>query len=1742
MPAQGQTQQDRNAQIAGPVLAALAAGGATAASLAPAAAGLSADAAAGSAVAKLSAKAIGELTEQLTGSLMSFARGRLGDSVASVEASLARTFPERTPAELEPLAREEARREVEFQKKMAGRLKQDLPVALSIADRDARRAAVQQILDREQRYVMMREDAMHDRAQARAEMLAVKDASPKGAYWQLSPFVRNHTPDCVALAGKFWPWSVVEAVGPPPRHNGCRCQLLTEDEAVARDLIDPEQADVDPRDALARAKSALKDAELLESSLSPDEWASWVEELYEAAALGGAMIAFYPSASTAKGLASFKEADEPKDQIHLTLVFLTGDASAIASSRDAIRTAVGRAAAAGKPLHGVVGGLGMFSGDPKASERPLVATVDVPGLSEFRADLVRQLGRLMPKETHGFVPHITLRYVPKREGPVSALPPAQLPLDFDRVVLVWGGEKESWPLGRKAAAPKIEEGLAPMRYAKGFEHGGEFMPKLGGDPGRELLRGAKRALARRLAPALPVSGREVARQRRGRMVAMGGRNVFVPEARGFDRTIGGRRFVSPPLSTRVYRDGRLYEPSDMQNRNAGAAGTLDIAHPDMPYLNDAGAPAAAAAQQRVEAALAARDPKLPPVAVGDPHADAGDALDAHGFLEVSHGPSFAGSMSSYLAPDMASRLNVETGRDGNVSKVDWQPATPPAPVRLLSSPPRTWNDFAGDVAATARDIAHRNGRNAHVGAVLAAPAGSLDLSDHAGEHRWNGDVVLGGDVQPSILRAAATRGRGAQLTDGQRREVWQSYQAAAHEAVHAASPIARHDALDPETNAMNEALAEELSHPEAARWLLRQGQDDVAQWRADNPTDESSLGTYTHYRQWLGAALDRARVPPEKREEFLRSLMFDVRPRDRWQALARVSAEANGTRPQDELTRIRGLMKNHDDSAFTPILTPNVEATAGAAEPFRLGAATVRAGDKVHYSKRVLRKGSREWETQTHAGTVERLRRDDDGGSGWTADVRRDDGKSVDRAVLPGQIARLETQAGDDGIAARPLRPFGAAADEVRVGGKKVSAGSKVRWPSGDGTAEGTVSRIVRDRNPHAPGEAGWLIEATTADGGRVHLTPGNTQGKLVAAGRTDEHRRSEGGWGSPADMLLSVEDRTALARHFRLPAGTFAVAAHRLTPARLDTPDAVRQARVSLGDPLGSDKMPPLAVHPTADGRFVVTRGMAALQAGLDGGMGRFPAVLSPVAGVDSRLGKARGAAADGLRRAREILMGGGSAGDVAREGLARTDAHDPSSRFQQGLRAGFHEASGGVQKPGSLFGWLSGEPEEPWMEKQAETWAGSASRAQKSSAATQDDAGIVTLKGSAGGSNGARFGEDAEGSKWLVKDYRGDADRVATELLANSIYGKLGVPVPKAGTLSFGGKAALAYPLIDGTPGGHSLRVTQPNRELAKGFMADAYLANWDVVGLEHDNLLWPEGTTPESLGPDTPATRLDQGGSLQYRAMGQKKPFGPVPTEVWTMAAPRGGQAFGTMAISSETKKNGAAKIASTLDDQTIEGLADGAGFKSKTMRDEVVASLKARRDWMGQYAAGEVHEPKPAEGDEARAALTGGQKGLELFPEQEQALHAFGHGWGGMVNAHLRSGAPKEQTSREVRFVTSQLDSLTRHARTNADVVVHSSLSAAAMPDGGWEGLAGKTLTEPGFLGAAIDRERADMEGAATVRLHLPSGSHALYAHGVPGQDVASLPAQPEVLLARGSRMKVTHVDVAGKRPVVHAVVV
>lgn len=186
-----------------------------------------------------SLNAINVAAAGIIGAFERFLAGRREQEGAHVDELLSTDAPEMTADERFRLVDREMQAEKAFAAKTRARLDRDLPKALVIADQGERESAVHAILDRERRIQAQREDAVTVRALGAADKATVKAASPEGAYWRLSPTVKTHTLDCLAMGGKVWPWSVLDVFHPPLCGPWCQCELLTIQEAVAAGLVHP---------------------------------------------------------------------------------------------------------------------------------------------------------------------------------------------------------------------------------------------------------------------------------------------------------------------------------------------------------------------------------------------------------------------------------------------------------------------------------------------------------------------------------------------------------------------------------------------------------------------------------------------------------------------------------------------------------------------------------------------------------------------------------------------------------------------------------------------------------------------------------------------------------------------------------------------------------------------------------------------------------------------------------------------------------------------------------------------------------------------------------------------------------------------------------------------------------------------------------------------------------------------------------------------------------------------------------------------------------------------------------------------------------------------------------------------------------------------------------------------------------------------------------------------------------------
>ncbi len=138
----------------------------------------------------------------------------------------------------------------------------------------------------------------------------------------------------------------------------------------------------------------------------------------------------------------------------------------------------------------------------------------------------------------------------------------------------------------------------------------------------------------------------------------------------------------------------------------------------------------------------------------------------------------------------------------------------------------------------------------------------------------------------------------------------------------------------------------------------------------------------------------------------------------------------------------------------------------------------------------------------------------------------------------------------------------------------------------------------------------------------------------------------------------------------------------------------------------------------------------------------------------------------------------------------------------------------------------------------------------------------GLKKLSGPKGSNPGGQF-QAADGSKWYVKEYA-DPRQGASERISSEIYRKLGLLAPET-VLGEGNKFASKWMEVQGTVGKLGLTKERAD-EILDGFAADVLTMNWDAVGTGLDNAVVTGGGR---------IARVDQGGTLLFRAQGALKP---------------------------------------------------------------------------------------------------------------------------------------------------------------------------------------------------------------------------------------------------------------------------
>lgn len=181
---------------------------------------------------------------------------------------------------------------------------------------------------------------------------------------------------------------------------------------------------------------------LRQKQAKKEQQSQWRDERIWESSHAGAMVAFFLKPSEARQLALPN--GESVDQLHVTLAYL-GD---LKGDTDKLKQTVAEYARASSPLQGVISGIGRFLAVSDGDLTSVYASVDLPGLPEWRQGLVQALIDVgfTPSSQHGYSPHITLSYIPKSAPmPIQTIP--TIPLNFDTVWLAIGDDRYAFSIG-----------------------------------------------------------------------------------------------------------------------------------------------------------------------------------------------------------------------------------------------------------------------------------------------------------------------------------------------------------------------------------------------------------------------------------------------------------------------------------------------------------------------------------------------------------------------------------------------------------------------------------------------------------------------------------------------------------------------------------------------------------------------------------------------------------------------------------------------------------------------------------------------------------------------------------------------------------------------------------------------------------------------------------------------------------------------------------------------------------------------------------------------------------------------------------------------------------------------------------------------------------------------------------------------------------------------------------------------
>jgi SPP1 gp7 family putative phage head morphogenesis protein len=242
-----------------------------------------------------------------------------------------------------------------------------------------------------------------------------------------------------------------------------------------------------------------------------------------------------------------------------------------------------------------------------------------------------------------------------------------------------------------------------------------------------------------------------------------------------------------------------------------------------------------------------------------------------------------------------------------------------------------------------------------------------------------------------------------------------------------------------------------------------------------------------------------------------------------------------------------------------------------------------------------------------------------------------------------------------------------------------------------------------------------------------------------------------------------------------------------------------------------------------------------------------------------------------------------------------------------------------------------------------------------------------LIKIGEQRGSNPGGTYQDSETGAKWYIKQ-PASVEVARNEVLGGKLYELAGVEVPEMHIITLDGKPSIASRIIDGLEKnvGSMLSKTAGARE---GFAVDAWLANWDVVGLANDNMLIKSGRI----------IRVDTGGALRFRAQGGLKgdAFGRSVTEMDSLRSASNPQAKGVFGPMTERQIEDSVERVLRLPEAEIRAVIAKYGPTDAAERALLADTMIARqRDLAERYpaVAARVRAPEPPAPSAAASRVT------------------------------------------------------------------------------------------------------------------------------------------------------------------------